>query len=100
MTTIKCFGLTENQVAHAVCMYADDNMTDNLYALHEVLCDENVRENILAIDENVDCDEDYLNDMVNFINSLNDGDWHVYAMTDEWASRKTIRIEGIIAIID
>ena len=50
MTTIKCFGLTENQVAHAVCMYADDNMTDNLYALHEVLCDENVRENILAID--------------------------------------------------
>ena len=52
--TIKSFGLTENQVAHAVSMWADDNLTGNLYSLHAVLCNENVRDNILNVDENAE----------------------------------------------
>jgi len=106
MTSIECFGLSENQVAHAVCMYADDELNDNLYALHEVLCNDNVRDNIISIDENVACDDMFLDDMVNFVKSLNAApaekgrQWNVYVVTDEWSSRETIRIEGIIAFAD
>lgn len=104
--TIETIGLSANQVAHAVCMYADDSLKDNLYALHEVLCNENVRENIISVDENIVCDDMFLDDMVNFVKSLNavpaekGRQWNVYVLTDEWSSRETIRIEGIIAFAD
>lgn len=94
--TIKSFGLSENQVAHAVSMWADDNLNGNLYSLHAVLCNENVRENILNVDENVECDDEYLDGMVEFIKSL-DIDYEVYAVLDRWSSRQSVQIEGIIA---
>ena len=94
--TIKSFGLTENQVAHAVSMWADDNLTGNLYSLYSVLCNKNVRDNIIGIDPNVEADETFLDGMVEFIKTL-DIDYEVYAVYNSWESRETIRIEGIIA---
>lgn len=94
--TIKTFGLTENQVAHAVSMWADDNLTGNLYSLYSVLCNENVRQNIIDIDANIEADETFLDGMVEFIKSLRI-DYEVYAVYNSWESRETIRIEGIIA---
>jgi len=94
--TIKSFGLTENQVAHAVSMWADDKLTGNLYSLYSVLCNKNVRDNIIGIDPNVEADETFLDGMVEFIKSL-DMDYEVYAVYNSWEARETIRIEGIIA---
>lgn len=94
--TIKSFGLTENQVAHAVSMWADDNLTGNLYSLHAVLCNKNVRQNIIGIDANIEADETFLDGMVEFIKTL-DMDYEVYAVYNSWEARETIRIEGIIA---
>lgn len=94
--TIKSFGLTENQVAHAVSMWADDNLTGNLYSLYSVLCDENVRQNIIGIDANIEADETFLDGMVEFIKSL-DIDYEAYAVYNSWEARDTIRIEGLIA---
>ena len=94
--TIKSFGLTENQVAQAVSMWADDNLTGNLYSLHAVLCDKNVRDNILSVDENAECGDGYLDEMVKFIQTL-DLDDEVYAVLDRWSSRQSVQIEGIIA---
>lgn len=96
--TIKSFGLTENQVAHAVSMWADDNLTGNLYSLYSVLCD-NVRQNIIGIDANIETDETFLDGMVEFIKTL-DTDYEVYAVYNSWESREVIRIEGIIAFAD
>ena len=94
--TIKSFGLSENQVAHAVSMWADDNLNGNLYSLHAVLCNENVRENILNVDENAECGDGYLDSMVDFIKTL-DMDYEVYAVLDRWSSRQSVKIEGLIA---
>lgn len=97
--TIKSFGLSQNQVAHAVSMWADDNLTGNLYSLHAVLCNENVRDNILNVDENAECDDEYLDGMVDFIKSLDMG-YDVYAVLDRWSSRQSIQVEGLIAFAD
>ena len=106
MTSIECIGLSENQVAHAVSMYADDNLKGNLYSLHAVSLEGDIKKNIISVDENIECDEMFLDDMTAFVKSLNSLEaerwrrWEVYAVIDEWSSRQTTSIEGLIAFAD